>query len=66
MSTIDPALRIRSVALAVGDIQRSVDFYERVLGLPLIDRQQGRAQLGTDSAHPALLLEEIAAPTPVP
>ena len=66
MSTIDPALRIRSVALAVGDIQRSVDFYARVLGLPLIDRQQGRAQLGTDSAHPALLLEEIAAPTPVP
>ncbi|HLL91795.1 MAG TPA: VOC family protein [Solirubrobacteraceae bacterium] len=66
MSTIDPALRIRSVSLAVGDIQRSVDFYERVLGLALIDRQQGRAQLGADSAQPALLLEEIAAPTPVP
>lgn len=66
MSTIDPALRIRSVALAVGNIQRSVDFYEQVLGLALIDRQQGRAQLGTDSAHRALLLEEIAAPTPVP
>jgi catechol 2,3-dioxygenase len=66
MSTIDPALRIRSVALAVGDIQRSVDFYERVLGLALIDRHQGRARLGADSAHPALLLEEIAAPTPVP
>jgi catechol 2,3-dioxygenase len=66
MSTINPALRIRSVALAVGDVQRSVDFYERVLGLALIDRQHGRAQLGADSAQPALLLEEIAAPTPVP
>lgn len=66
MSTIDPALRIRSVALAVGDIERSADFYERVLGLALIDRQPGRARLGTDSAHSALLLEEIAAPTPVP
>jgi catechol 2,3-dioxygenase len=66
MSTIDPALRIRSVALAVGDIERSADFYERVLGLALIDRQPGRARLGADSAHPALLLEEIAAPTPVP
>lgn len=66
MSAIDPALRIRSVALAVGDIQRSVDFYERVLGLAQIAHQQGRAQLGTDPAHPALVLEEIAAPTSVP
>ena len=35
---IDPALRIGSVELAVSDLSRSVDFYERVLGLPLISR----------------------------
>jgi len=66
MAPIDPALRIRSVALAVSDIERSADFYERVLGLPLIAREEHRAQLGTDAERPALLLSEIAAPTPVP
>jgi catechol 2,3-dioxygenase len=66
MSTIDPALRIRSVELAVGDIERSADFYERVLGLPLIARERDRARLGADAGTPALLLSEIAHPTPVP
>ena len=37
---IDPALRIRSVALAVSDLSRSTDFYERALGLPLISRSR--------------------------
>jgi catechol 2,3-dioxygenase len=63
---IDPSLRIGSVELAVSDLERSADFYERVLGLPLISREQGTARLGTDPERPALLLSEIAAPTPVP
>jgi len=42
MSPIDPALRIRSVALAVSDLPRSADFYERVLGLPLIGETSTR------------------------
>jgi catechol 2,3-dioxygenase len=66
MGTIDPALRIRSVTLQVGELERAVDFYERVLGLPLIAREQGGALLGGDAERPALLLREIAAPTPVP
>jgi catechol 2,3-dioxygenase len=66
MSTIDPALRIRSAALAVGDLSRSVGFYEQVLGLPLVAREQGSALLGTDAGAPALRLSEIAATTPVP
>ena len=37
---IDPSLRIASVRLGVGDLQRSADFYERVLGLPLIARDE--------------------------
>jgi catechol 2,3-dioxygenase len=66
MATIDPALRIRSVELAVGELQRSADFYERVLGLPAIAREEGRAWLGTDARSPALVLSEIARPTPLP
>lgn len=66
MSPIDPALRIRSVALAVSDLPRSADFYERVLGLPLIGEEDHEAQLGPDPDRPALVLSDIAAPTPLP
>ena len=48
MSGIDPALRIRSVTLGVSDLDRSADFYEQALGLPLIARENGTALLGAD------------------
>ena len=63
---IDPALRIGSVALAVSDLSRSADFYERVLGLPLISRDPTRALLGPDREHPLLALTGLADPTPAP
>ena len=56
MSPIDPALQIRSVALAVSDLPRSADFYERVLGLPLIGEDEHEALLGPDPDRPALVL----------
>jgi catechol 2,3-dioxygenase len=60
---IDPSLRIASVRLDVGDLERSTDFYERVLGLPLISREQDRALLGAGAQQPALMLNAIEAPT---
>jgi catechol 2,3-dioxygenase len=66
MAAIDPNLRIRSVQLDVSDLPRSVDFYERTLGLPLIARDEHRAQLGPDPLRPALVLGDIAAPTLLP
>src|ERR1700728_882409 len=63
---IDPALRIGSVELAVSDLSRSTDFYERVLGLPLISRGEDGALLGPDREHPLLALTALADPTPVP
>jgi catechol 2,3-dioxygenase len=63
---IDPSLRIVSVHLAVSDLSRSVDFYERVLGLPLLTRENDRALLGPDPESPLLELTAIADPTPVP
>jgi catechol 2,3-dioxygenase len=63
---IDPALRIGSVELAVSDLSRSADFYERVLGLPLISRDEDGALLGPDREHPLLALTAIADPTPTP
>jgi catechol 2,3-dioxygenase len=63
---IDPALRIGSVSLAVSDLSRSADFYERVLGLPLISREPSRALLGPDREHPLLALTELTEPTATP
>jgi len=66
MVAIDPRLRIGSVKLGVSDLPRSSDFYEGVLGLPLIGSDEHTAQLGHDRRHPELVLEDIAAPTPLP
>jgi catechol 2,3-dioxygenase len=65
-AVIDPGLRIDSVALAVGDLPRSVDFYQRVLGLPLISADAVQARLGPDRERPALVLTNLAGPTPAP
>jgi len=64
-STIDPDLRIAAVQLAVADLDRSADFYQRVLGLPLISREGDRALLGPDGRHPSLSLSAIERPTPL-
>jgi catechol 2,3-dioxygenase len=66
MSPIDPSLRIGSVELAVGDLSRSVEFYERALGLALIAREEHAATLGADPDHPALVLTRIPSPTSAP
>ena len=65
MAAIDPALRIGFVELAVSDLPRSTDFYERVLGLPLIAGEADRATFGGDPERPALVLSEIEEPTPL-
>ncbi len=62
---VDPNLSIGLVRLGVSNLARSAEFYERVLGLPLISREQERALLGADPAHPSLELSAIADPTPL-
>ena len=59
MSPIDPSSRIRKVTLAVGDLDASVDFYERILGLPVIEREPDRAMLGADGERSALELSAL-------
>jgi catechol 2,3-dioxygenase len=65
MAAIDPNLHITSVQLDVSDVARSADFYERVLGLPVISRDEQGVELGLDPERPALALRGIAAPTPL-
>jgi catechol 2,3-dioxygenase len=66
MSVIDPDLRIGAVRLAVSDLPRSVDFYERVLGLPLRSSDDETALLGPDREHPALELTRLQDPAAAP
>jgi catechol 2,3-dioxygenase len=66
LEPIDPGLAIGAVRLAVSDLARSVDFYERVLGLPAISREGAIATLGTDAARPALVLEQLPRTAPLP
>jgi catechol 2,3-dioxygenase len=61
---IDPGLRIASARLGVADLERSIDFYERVLGLAVTARDDERALLGVAGAEPALALERIDGPEP--
>jgi len=51
------------VELGVSDLDRSVDFYRRVLGLALIDRGEASARLGP-GARPSLTLTQIEHPEP--
>jgi catechol 2,3-dioxygenase len=63
---IDPALRIASVELAVSDLPRSVDFYERVLGLSPISSDDHGALLGADREQGSLVLAGLAHAAPAP
>jgi catechol 2,3-dioxygenase len=68
MAEIDPGLRIAGVSLAVADLARSVDFYERVLGLGLLARDEGTATLAASTPDPAgasvLTLSQLPAAVP--
>jgi catechol 2,3-dioxygenase len=66
VTTIDPTLRIRLARLAVADLDESAAFYQRVFGLPVIERDEHRALLGTDAADPALELVALPGARPAP
>lgn len=63
---IDPSLRIGGAQLAVADLPRSVDFYTRALGLPLIEQDAERATLGPDRERPTLALRRLEDPSTAP
>jgi catechol 2,3-dioxygenase len=65
VAAIDPGLRLASVRLAVSDVPRSAEFYERVVGLPLVTLEPDSARLGPDPERPALVLEGIEHATPL-
>ena len=63
MTPIDPSLSIAGVRLAVSNLPASVDFYSRVMGLPVLENDGSRAVLGA-GGKPALELSALDAPVP--
>jgi catechol 2,3-dioxygenase len=63
---IDPTLGIAGVTLAVSDLSRSAEFYERVLGLPLVANDGETATLGDGEAGALLELTRIIDPVAAP
>lgn len=58
---IDVRTRLGTVGLVVADLDRSVAFYEQVIGLRLLERIDGRALLGVDGDALVELVEEPGA-----
>ena len=56
MSRLLSEIEMGAVALAVGDLDRSLDYYRRTIGLELLQRDNGRAVLGVPG-RPLLELE---------
>jgi catechol 2,3-dioxygenase len=63
-STIDPGTRMGAVHLGVSDLVRSLDYYERAIGLSVLSRDAGRASLGVvlEDVRNVELLELIELP----
>ena len=61
------ATRLGAVRLQVADLGRSLDYYQRVLGLRLLDRDAGQAALGAEGEEqPLVVLHERPGVRPVP
>lgn len=59
------ATRIGRVVLQVADLERSLRYYQEVLGLGVLERQGGRAVLGGPDGHVLVELRERAGVAPV-
>jgi len=63
---LPPATRLGSVTLQVADLERSLHFYQEVLGLHLLGRDPSGALLGAADGHPIVALRERPGAGPVP
>src|SRR5439155_11167163 len=60
--TIAPETRMGPVELSVADLERSLDYWQRTVGLRLLERENGTASLGTDTELVSLNEEPGAQP----
>ena len=58
---ISPDTRMGPVHLTVSDLARSLDYYRTSIGLDVLERESGRASLGTGARELLVLVEEPGA-----
>jgi catechol 2,3-dioxygenase len=59
--TLPATTTVGAVHLTVADLDRSLTFYERAIGLPTRERTNGRASVGTSDRELLVLIEEPGA-----
>jgi catechol 2,3-dioxygenase len=59
--TISPATTMGAVKLTVSDLARSLEFWQRTVGLAALERAEGRATLGAGGRELLVLVEEPGA-----
>src|SRR5437763_8149892 len=65
-TSIDPGTHIGLVTLRVADLDRSLSFYEGILGFRRIERTEGGATLGAQDGPALLELRELPGAPPQP
>lgn len=65
-TALHPDVEIGAVALTVASLERSLAFYERVLGFRTVSRVDSSAMLGAEDGPPILLLTEVPGAPPKP
>ncbi|GEM48679.1 VOC family protein [Deinococcus cellulosilyticus] len=65
-SPIDPKLTLGEVALTVRNLDTQMGFYQQVIGLTLLAREDGKAVLGTQDGHPLVSLFHNPGAKPAP
>lgn len=65
-TSIHPATHIGTATLRVADLERSLRFYEGVLGFQAIEQGEGAAALGSKDGQPLLFLQELPGAQPQP
>lgn len=59
---IAPATRMGLVELTVSDLERSLEYWQRAIGLRVLEREDGRATLGADTPLLRFVEEQAARP----
>ena len=63
MTKLHPNIEMGEVKLRVSQLERSIAFYEEIIGMRVLSRGEGMAELGAEKGKTLLVLEQIPDPS---